>query len=128
MTAGHIKVFDSKGELLSADALKNSSIEGSEVTVENPKYSFQVESPRCNLLSNGELVVESDKDDIQVYYFTIYYFKTQSYYLVTQSIAIKISLHQILLLLLLLSLIFSLNETITHAPIRHIRKLKMRRT
>jgi len=63
-----IKVTNTaSGEVIEASVLASSKCEGTEVTIEQAPYSFQVVTTRCNLLLDGELVIESDVEDTQAY-------------------------------------------------------------
>lgn len=62
----NVKIYTPNGDELAESVITSSMCEGMEVTVENPQYSFQVETNRCNLLQDGELVIESDTEDTQV--------------------------------------------------------------
>lgn len=65
----NIKVYSASGDIIPESVLGSTECEGMDVTVENPQYSFQVETNRCNLLQDGELVIESDTEDTEVCFF-----------------------------------------------------------
>lgn len=78
------------GEVVESAVLTNAGCEGLDVTIEQPTYSFQVQTTRCNLLMDGELVIESDSEDTQVCYFPYFpyfcLFFTSPYFLLPSQI------------------------------------------